>query len=213
LPRHHPLPADTAPDWQAIEFDGDRVRFARPLLVDFGGIAKGYAVDAALALLRDAGLTSARVNAGGDLAQPTLGLHLAGLGNGAVATSAGYYQATASPLRHPHTGSELAAPSASACWRRPAWPRGRAGDPGRSVPSRHPSRRRRRLAHPALRGRGMRKAVIRPAHATGKGCLPASRCCGPAARCGWCFIISSGSKANSALPRTRSRPSGCVCTG
>lgn len=122
LPRHHPLPADTAPDWQAIELDGDRVRFARPLLVDFGGIAKGYAVDAALALLRDRDLASARVNAGGDLArfggsaepvrvrhpaQPTLGLHLANLGNGAVATSAGYYQATTSPLRHPHTGSEL----------------------------------------------------------------------------------------------------------
>ncbi len=122
LPRHHPLPADIAPDWQAIELDGDRVRFARPLLVDFGGIAKGYAVDAALAVLRDAGLASARVNAGGDLArfgdsvepvrvrhpaQPTWGLHLADLGNGAVATSAGYYQAATSPLRHPHTGGEL----------------------------------------------------------------------------------------------------------
>ena len=124
LPRHPHMPADVAPDWQAIELDGDRVRFARPLLVDFGGIAKGYAVDAALAVLRDAGMASARVNAGGDLArfggsaepvrvrhpaQPTLSLHLADLRNGAVATSAGYYQAeaAASPLRHPHTGGEL----------------------------------------------------------------------------------------------------------
>ena len=122
LPRHQPMPSDTAPDWRAIELDGERVRFARPLLVDFGGIAKGYAVDAALAVLRDAGMASARINAGGDLArfggsvepvrvrhpaQPTLGLHLADLGNGAVATSAGYYQAAASPLRHPHTGGEL----------------------------------------------------------------------------------------------------------
>lgn len=124
LPRHPGMPSNAAPDWQAIELDGDRVRFARPLLVDFGGIAKGYAVDAALAVLHGAGMTSARVNAGGDLArfgasaepvrirhpaQPTLSLHLADLQHGAVATSAGYYQAeaAASPLRHPHTGAEL----------------------------------------------------------------------------------------------------------
>jgi thiamine biosynthesis lipoprotein len=124
LPRHPCMPADAAPDWRAIELDGDGVRFARPLLVDFGGIAKGYAVDVALAVLRDAGMASARVNAGGDLArfgssaesvrvrhpaQPTLSLHLADLQTGAVATSAGYYQAEtiASPLRHPHTGGEL----------------------------------------------------------------------------------------------------------
>jgi len=123
LPRHPGMPSKAAPEWQAIELDGDRVRFARPLLVDFGGIAKGYAVDAALAVLRDAGMASARVNAGGDLArfgdtvepvrvrhpaQPTLSLHLADLQHGAVATSAGYYQSgAASPLRHPHTGGEL----------------------------------------------------------------------------------------------------------
>lgn len=124
LPRHSDMPATAGPDWQSIEFDGSRVRFARPLLVDFGGIAKGYAVDAALAVLRGAGMDSARVNAGGDLArfgestepvgvrhpaQPTLSLHLAELQNGAVATTAGYYQteATASPVRHPHTGGEL----------------------------------------------------------------------------------------------------------
>ncbi|MBI3431824.1 MAG: FAD:protein FMN transferase [Hydrogenophilales bacterium] len=124
LPRHPDMPADAAPDWQAIDLDGDRVRFARPLLVDFGGIAKGYAVDAALAVLREAGMASARVNAGGDLArfggsaepirvrhpaQPTLSLPLADLQHGAAATSAGYYQpeTAASPLRHPHTGGEL----------------------------------------------------------------------------------------------------------
>lgn len=124
LPRHPHLPTETVPDWRSIELDGDRVRFARPLLIDFGGIAKGYAVDAALAVLRDAGVDTARVNAGGDLArfgdtaeavrvrhpaQPTRGLHLAALREGAVATSAGYYQAEAiaSPLRHPHTGAEL----------------------------------------------------------------------------------------------------------
>jgi thiamine biosynthesis lipoprotein len=44
------------------------VRFARPLWLDLGGIAKGYAVDAALAELREAGCTEGLVNAGGDLA-------------------------------------------------------------------------------------------------------------------------------------------------
>jgi thiamine biosynthesis lipoprotein len=124
LPRHPHMPTEAAPDWQSIELDGDRVRFTRPLLVDFGGIAKGYAVDAALTMLYGAGMASARVNAGGDLArfggraepvrvrhpaQPTRSLHLAELQNGAVATSAGYYQAeaAASPLRHPHSGAEL----------------------------------------------------------------------------------------------------------
>ncbi|MDP2029828.1 MAG: FAD:protein FMN transferase [Thiobacillus sp.] len=122
LPRHDGCANHAAPDWRAIELDGDRVRFARPLLLDLGGIAKGYAVDAALAVLHDAGLANARVNAGGDLArfsdaatpvwvrhplQPTHMLQLAELQNGAVATSAGYYQDGASPLRHPDSGAEL----------------------------------------------------------------------------------------------------------
>lgn len=38
-----------------------------PLSIDCGGIAKGYAVDCALAALRAAGCTSGLVNAGGDL--------------------------------------------------------------------------------------------------------------------------------------------------
>lgn len=46
---------------------GDQtVRFERPgLEIDLGGIAKGYAVDRAVAALRAAGITSARVSAGG----------------------------------------------------------------------------------------------------------------------------------------------------
>jgi thiamine biosynthesis lipoprotein len=122
LPRHDGCTNQSAPDWRAIELDGDRVRFARPLLLDLGGIAKGYAVDAALAVLQDTGLTGARVNAGGDLARfgdiaapvrvrhpqvATQMLQLAELQNGAVATSAGYYQNGASPLRHPGNGAEL----------------------------------------------------------------------------------------------------------
>ena len=129
LPRHPDAPPDTvAAAWQAIELEADRVRFGRPLAIDLGGIAKGYAVDAALAVLAEAGLESARVNAGGDLARfglqpeairvrhphhPAYTLHLLDLQNGAVATSAGYYQTRyhdgrrVSPLRHPKTQASL----------------------------------------------------------------------------------------------------------
>jgi thiamine biosynthesis lipoprotein len=46
---------------------GNRVRFARSLAIDLGGIAKGFAVDAAIASLRASNITSASINAGGDL--------------------------------------------------------------------------------------------------------------------------------------------------
>lgn len=54
--------------WRDIAFCADgTVRFARPLLIDLGGIAKGYAVDLAIASLRRSGVPQACVNAGGDL--------------------------------------------------------------------------------------------------------------------------------------------------
>jgi len=40
----------------------------RPLIIDLGGIAKGFAVDAALDAIRDTGALSGCVNAGGDIA-------------------------------------------------------------------------------------------------------------------------------------------------
>jgi thiamine biosynthesis lipoprotein len=43
------------------------VRFARPLRIDLGGIAKGYCVDRAIAELRRCGASAGLVNAGGDL--------------------------------------------------------------------------------------------------------------------------------------------------
>ena len=45
----------------------DTVVFTRPLHLDLGGIAKGYAIDAAVAALRSHGVVSGVVNAGGDL--------------------------------------------------------------------------------------------------------------------------------------------------
>jgi FAD:protein FMN transferase len=48
---------------------GRRVRFLRPgITIDLGGIAKGYAVDRAIAVLRDRDMRQGVVNAGGDLA-------------------------------------------------------------------------------------------------------------------------------------------------
>jgi thiamine biosynthesis lipoprotein len=85
---------------------GFRVRFDRPLLLDLGGIAKGFAVDRAVQRLRSAGVESALVNAGGDLRcfgaavqrvhvrdprAPWRLLPLAELSNGAIATSAAYF--------------------------------------------------------------------------------------------------------------------------
>lgn len=49
-----------------LERDG-RVRYGRPLWIDLGGIAKGYAVDRAIERLCARGAVQACVNAGGDL--------------------------------------------------------------------------------------------------------------------------------------------------
>jgi len=56
--------------WRQIRLEADERRVTLPLGIglDFGGIAKGMAVDAALNSLREAGIEIALVNAGGDLA-------------------------------------------------------------------------------------------------------------------------------------------------
>lgn len=46
---------------------GHRVFFSQPLLLDLDGIAKGFAVDQAIHVLRRRGCVAANVNAGGDL--------------------------------------------------------------------------------------------------------------------------------------------------
>ncbi len=65
-------PTDETARWEDIVLLSDgRVQFRRPLLIDLGGIAKGYAVDRALAICRQAApsLRAALINAGGDLAR------------------------------------------------------------------------------------------------------------------------------------------------
>jgi thiamine biosynthesis lipoprotein len=65
LPWHAPSGNEVC--WRDVELTPHGVRFRQPLVLDFGGIAKGYAVDCAIAALRAHGIASGRVNAGGDL--------------------------------------------------------------------------------------------------------------------------------------------------
>ncbi|MGE4062492.1 MAG: FAD:protein FMN transferase [Rhodospirillaceae bacterium] len=66
-PENAPPPAASA-TWEDIILDApDRVRFRRPLWVDLGGIAKGYAVDQAIAAMGSDSQIQVYVNAGGDL--------------------------------------------------------------------------------------------------------------------------------------------------
>jgi FAD:protein FMN transferase len=54
--------------WRDIILEATcRVRFRRPLLIDFGGIAKGFAVDRAVEVLKRKRVVAGIVNAGGDL--------------------------------------------------------------------------------------------------------------------------------------------------
>ncbi len=61
------LPSGPA-SWRDVELLPEhRVRFRRPLMIDLGGIAKGFAVDQAIKALMQFPLVSVVVNAGGDL--------------------------------------------------------------------------------------------------------------------------------------------------
>jgi thiamine biosynthesis lipoprotein len=66
-PAHAFVPAADA-CWRDIQLDdANGVELQRPLWMDLGGIAKGYAVDRAIACLLAHGIRNASVNAGGDL--------------------------------------------------------------------------------------------------------------------------------------------------
>ena len=70
LPCQHDFPTpDASARWEAIELDHAtrQVRFHAPVLIDLGGIAKGYAVDRSLAVLSAQGANRASVNAGGEI--------------------------------------------------------------------------------------------------------------------------------------------------
>lgn len=126
LPRHADFPRISGQgNWQDVALLPDnQVRLKKRLRLDVSGIAKGYAVDLAIAALRAAEMHSGWVNAGGDLrifgeraqivqvrhpAKPTLMLPIVELTQGAAATSAGYYTQRryqgrmVTPLINPHT--------------------------------------------------------------------------------------------------------------
>jgi thiamine biosynthesis lipoprotein len=99
--------ADRHASWRDIELlPRRRIRFRRALRIDLGGIAKGFAVDRAIDVLRAGGCGSGLVNAGGDLhafgprdwqigirdaARPSADACVVPLRNAALATSAGYF--------------------------------------------------------------------------------------------------------------------------
>lgn len=102
--------------WRAVQVEADtpgpRIRLAVPeAAVDLGGIAKGYAVDAAAQALRDHGVHDGLVNVGGDLValggdptgspwsvgirapdDPDRVIEVVTVSDGAVATSGDYLQ-------------------------------------------------------------------------------------------------------------------------
>ena len=96
----------------SISFEpNNQIRVLQPVWIDLGGIAKGYAVDAAVVAMQDAGVTSGVVNAGGDLrvfgsvrhtlalripATPNMSVEVAELQDLSCATSGGYFSADSS---------------------------------------------------------------------------------------------------------------------
>lgn len=74
---------DPAASFRDVQIEDDMIRFLRPLWIDLGGIAKGYAADVAASVLRRRGVLQGRVDAGGDLVTVGPGPHRVGLRSGA----------------------------------------------------------------------------------------------------------------------------------
>ncbi|MEO8669997.1 MAG: FAD:protein FMN transferase [Tahibacter sp.] len=116
-PPNAPTPHPQA-SWRDVRIDGEgRIRFDCPLWMDFGGIAKGYAVDCAVETLQAAGVSRGCVNAGGDLRvfgtlpqtihlrmprAATFCLPALEIVDGAVASSASYFEASERARMHRH---------------------------------------------------------------------------------------------------------------
>ena len=101
------------------------VFFTRPLTINLDGIAKGYAVDEAVAALQTAGVKAGCVNAGGDLRlfgpqpqavqlrdprAPDQLLHLGNFQNLSLATTGNYiphFAAASGTVINPHTGKAV----------------------------------------------------------------------------------------------------------
>ena len=117
------IDVDDRANWQDISIANGKISFKRKLLIDLGGIAKGYAVDRALCLVEDQ-VKNITVNAGGDLrikewsgesvgikASDTKGsnsLIFVPMHQAALATSSNYYMdVNKSAIVDPFTKKEL----------------------------------------------------------------------------------------------------------
>jgi len=121
LPNH--IKHETCGTPADINIEGKSVKFMKPLVLDLGGVAKGYAVDRAIEKLQALGCPIASVNAGGDLrvygeasrlfvrlsTDPTSLVSEGVIENCAIATSAGYFSIHANcvPYVDPETGECL----------------------------------------------------------------------------------------------------------
>jgi thiamine biosynthesis lipoprotein len=108
LPRHQPLNTRDAGQFTDLILSSPtQVSCSKPLQLDLGGIAKGFAVDKAVETLKLHGISSGAVSAGGDLrvfgvraqeihirnpSNPSQVFRLGSLENGAIATSGLYYK-------------------------------------------------------------------------------------------------------------------------
>jgi thiamine biosynthesis lipoprotein len=113
---------------QEVEFEeGNTIKISKPIYINLGGIAKGYAVDRGIEILKSFGIEQAVINAGGDLR--VLGsayqkiylqesksknafVFLGDLKDGAIATSSSFFggnaiQSPISKIIHPKTGQEV----------------------------------------------------------------------------------------------------------
>ena len=119
LPDYLPNVDDEQANWQDVSIVNGNISFERKVLLDLGGIAKGYAVDRALCIVKNL-VENITVNAGGDLrmkewsgqsvgikASNTKGLKFiirAPMHQAAVATSGNYYMGrNKSSIIHPST--------------------------------------------------------------------------------------------------------------
>jgi len=129
LSLHAGQPAPLASHWSWLEVCGRSARLLKPGCVDLGGIAKGFAVDRALAAMKASGAESGLVNAGGDIGgfgphpwpvqvvRPSTRQAVANVAvsNGAIATSSVLPDGSGNHLLHRATGivsATICAPNA-----------------------------------------------------------------------------------------------------
>ena len=128
-----PCVLDKHATWRDVEIiDVELVRYSRPLRLDLGGIAKGFAVDMAVETLQRWELDEILVNAGGDLRvagrqqrsitlrDPTAPLHSGhtlAVREAALATSAAYFSPSLinGCSREPYSGGNSVSVRADTC--------------------------------------------------------------------------------------------------